>query len=349
MISTRTRHGISIAVCVAAQLAGRAGDAMAFSPGDVFWAPGACESPCGVFDITGGGTFGIETLIAETTESPGQMAWSEDSETLYISEFFMNRILAVSSAGSVSTFATGISGPTGLVRLSDGRILASSYRDKIVIDVSAGGDFSTATPFASGFGSPRNMLQFADGSILLADQGSNRAVDITAGGDFSNVQGFAYGIPRGPFDLIEDASGRILASSFDGAFEITLGGDFSGATPFAFGIQFIGLAIDAEGRTLATDFSSSNIYDISAGGDFTSAVPFAQGMPGYGDTSLDSVPVLSPVEEVPSLGGVGSAVLAIALLGCGLMTPRGIARDGRCPERLPARPGGRPGIAGHRG
>ncbi len=209
MISTRTRRGISIAVIVAAQLAGRAGDAMAFSAGDVFWAPGACESPCGVFEITGGGNFGTETLIAETTESPGQMAWSEDSETLYISEFFMNRILSVSSAGSVSTFATGISGPTGLIRLSDGRILASSYRDKIVIDV-------------------------------------------------------------------------------------------------------------------------------SAGGDFTSAVPFAQGMPGYGDTSLDSVPVLSPVADVPCLGGVGSAALAIALVGCGLMTPRGIARDGKFPERLPA-------------
>lgn len=327
MLSTRIRNGVSAAVLIAALHAAFADEATAYTPGAVFWAPGACESPCGVFEITGGGILGTEALIAEMTDSPGQMAWSEDYDTLYISEFFMNRILSISSAGIVSTFATGISGPTGLIRLSDGRILAASYRDRIVIDVSGGGDVSATIPFASGFTSPRNMFQLADGSILLADQGANRVIDITAGGDFGAEQGFAYGIPRGPFDLVTDASGRILASSFDGVFEITSGGNFSTATPFAFGIEFIGLAIDAEGRTLASDFSSSNIYDISAGGDFTSAVPFAQGIPGYGDTALDAVPVLSSVADVPALGRTGCGLLGIALVGCGLRMSRGSARN----------------------
>jgi hypothetical protein len=250
------------------------------------------------------------------------MTWSADYETMYISEFFMNRILSISSAGVVSTFATGISRPTGLIRLSDGRILAASFRDQVVIDISGGGDFSTSTPFASGFSIPRNMFQFADGSILLADQGNNSAIDITAGGDFSGVQGFAYGIPRGPFDLVQDVSGRVLASSFDGVFEITLGGDLSAAIPFATGIEFIGLAIDGDGRTLATDFDTSNVFDISAGGDFSSAVPFAQGLPGFGDTSLDSVPELLSAALVPALGAAGSSLLGIALLSFGLMISR---------------------------
>jgi hypothetical protein len=322
MVSTRIRRRHSISVLVAALLAALAGEATAYTPGEVFWAPGSCESPCGVFEITNGGSLGAEALIAATTDSPGQMTWSADYETMYISEFFMNRILSISSAGVVSAFATGISRPTGLIRLSDGRILAASFRNQVVVDISGGGDFSTATPFASGFAVPRNMFQSADGSLLLADQGSNRVIDITSGGDFAAEQGFAYGIPRGPFDLVKDAAGRILASSFDGVFEITLGGDFSSATPFASGAEFIGLAIDADGRTLATDFNTSNVFDISAGGDFSSAVPFAQGMPGFGDTSLDSVPELLPATALPALSAAGSSLLGIAVLCVGLMISR---------------------------
>jgi hypothetical protein len=323
MVSTRMCNGVFMAVAaLVAQLSVLAGEAKAFTPGEIFWVPGACESPCGVFDVTGGGVFGTETLLAEMTDSPGQMAWSVDFETLYVSEFYLGRILSLTSAGAISTFATGISGPTGLIRLADGRILAASYRDQIVVDVTGGGDFSTATPFASGFNSPRNFLQLTDGTILLADQGSNRVIDITNGGDFGADPGFAYGVQRGPFDLVKDAAGRVLASSFDGVFDVTTGGNFSAAIPFASGIEFIGLTIDDDGHTLATDFNSSNIYDITAGGDFTSAVPFAQGMPGYGDTALDTVPVLSPVAGVPALGGAGSGVLGIALVASGLVMSR---------------------------
>ena len=70
-----------------------------------------------------------------------------------MTEYGSDRVLRISSSGVVDAFATGISGPTGLVLLADGRLLVVSYRDEVVIDISAGGDFTGATPFASGFSS----------------------------------------------------------------------------------------------------------------------------------------------------------------------------------------------------
>jgi hypothetical protein len=235
---------------------GLAAPATAFETGDVFWAPGGCETPCGVFDITGGGSITAGDLVGATSSSPGQIAWSNDLETVYITEFDTDRVLAISNAGVVTTFATGIDGPTGLLRVDDGRLLGVSYYDGAVYDISAGGDFSSATAFATGFDSPRNLTQLANGKILLADQGVESVFDITTGGDFTGAQAFAYGFAQGPYDLVQDGAGQIFASTRGPVFNITSGGDFSGAAAFASGVSFIGLAVDADQRLLAGEFNS---------------------------------------------------------------------------------------------
>ena len=307
--------------------------APAFDPGDVFWGSGTCGSPCGLFEVTGGGSIGAGQLVAATTRVPGQMAWSADFQTLYVGEWDLDRIAALPNAGSPSVFATGVRGPTGLLRAGDGRLLAASYDDRAVYDVSAGGDFGAATAFATGLGRPRNLVQLRSGAILVADQNGGRVLDIRAGGDFALAQGLAYGFSSGPFDLAEDPEGRVFASSFDGVYDVSAGGDFSAAAPFAHGQEFIGLTVDAQGRLLAVAFDSDRVYDVSAGGDFSAAAPFAQGMPGFGDTLLDTLPggPGTPV-AIPALGAWGLALLAAGLLAA--------AR-----RRMLAAPGEAPGVA----
>jgi hypothetical protein len=200
-----------------------------------------------------------------------------------------------------------------------GRVLSVSFGDGAVYDISAGGDQSSAAPFAFGFDSPRNLLQLTTGQILLADQSPlGRAVfDITAGGDFSSAAPFAWGFPPdGPYDLVQDRAGRILASTDAGVFDITGGGNFSSATPHASGRVFAGLAVDASGRLLASELESGDIYDITAAGSYAAATPFAWNLDGFADTALDTVPTASP-PTVPSLGGSGVPLLSIllALLG----------------------------------
>lgn len=329
---TRPAFGITLAVMFLAHF-GLAASAAAFEPGAVFWAPGGCGSPCGVFEITGGGSFSAGDLVGAASDSPGQIAWSADLQTLYLTEYGSDRVLRISSAGVVDAFATGISGPTGLALLADGRLLVVSYRDEVVIDISAGGDFTGAAPFANGFSSPRNLLELEDGSLLLADQTLKRVFDISGGGDPTGAEAFAYGFSSGPFDLVQDESGRIFASTKGPVFDITSGGEVSEATSFASGIRFMGLTIDGDDRLLASEFLTGRVFDISEGGDdFASADPFAEGLPGYGDTALDALPggdLPPPPAVVPALGPFGTALLMGVLAAGGLFATRSQGLRGR--------------------
>ncbi len=299
--------------------AGPAFGASPFTPGNVFWAPGSCPAVCELFDVTAGGDFGAADGLATINRSPGQIAWSQDLSRAYVSEFFQNQVSKISAAGEVSTFATGIIRPTGLLRRTDGHLLVASFSNGAVYDISGGGDFSTATAFATGLGGARNLLQLATGEILLADQNGGRVIDITSGGHFAAANGFAFGFPAtAPLDLVQDASGRIYASSFSGVFDITDGGDVSGASPHATGLDFIGLTVAGDGKLLASVLITGDVYDITSGGDVSASSPFASNLRGFGDTALDAVPESTP-QAVPALTAGSWWALASLLLLAGAM------------------------------
>ena len=293
-----------------------------FTPGSIFWAPGDCSGACEVFDVTGGGDLGSIAGFATVERSPGQIAWSQDLGSAYISEFFQNRVSKISATGAVSLFFSGIIRPTGLLRTADNRLLAASFNHGAVYDISGGDESPPETAFATGLGGARNLLQLATGEILVADQNLKRVIDITAGGSFSAEPGFAFGIPGlGPYDLVQDASGRIYASSFSGVFDITAGGDRSGDTAHATGFNFVGLAINGSGRMLASVFNSGAIYDVTDGGDVSSDIPFAFNLPGFADTALDTFPAsaASAPPAVPALSAWGWWSLTCLLVLAGAM------------------------------
>ena len=109
-----------------------------FTRGSVFWAPGDCSGACEVFDVTGGGDLGSFAGFATVDRSPGQIAWSQDLGSAYISEFFQNRVSKISATGAVSLFFSGIINPTGLLRTADNRLLAASFNHGAVYDISGG-------------------------------------------------------------------------------------------------------------------------------------------------------------------------------------------------------------------
>lgn len=291
-----------------------------FAAGAVYWAPGSCVATCGLFDVTLGGDQQGASPIAPIQRSPGQVAWEASRAFAYITQFDLDSVVRIDASGAAVTFATGIEGATGLLVKDDGGILAVSFYDGAVYDISAGGDFTSAVPFASGFLGPRNLLELSTGEILLADQSRRSVFDITGGGDFSSAAAFASGFPFGPFDLVQDGAGRIYASTDGGVFEITGGGNLSTATPHATGRLFAGLAVDAEGRLLASDLDSGEVFDITAPGDYADAGPFAWNLDGFGDSALDTVPgatAAPPPVTVPALDGAGCGLLAGLLAAAG--------------------------------
>jgi hypothetical protein len=153
--------------------------------------------------------------------APGQIAWSGDGGAAYVSQFDLDSIVRVADSGTVTTFATGVDGPTGLLFTKGGRLLVVSYRDRAVYEADAGGDLSDAPVFADGFGGPRNLVQLDSGE------------KITNGGDVSGDS--PHATEQQFMGLAVDGSGRMLASDFysGDVFDITASGDHSGAEPFA--------------------------------------------------------------------------------------------------------------------
>jgi cysteine-rich repeat protein len=261
-----------------------------FNPGDLFW--GGSFTPAQLINVTGGGNFSGATPLATLAgRTIGQMAWSADRLTLYVTLFALNRVDAVTAAGAQSIYATGVASPTGLLTTRDGRLLVASFSGS-VIDITGGGDFTAAPAFAIGLAGPRNLVQLDDDRILIATQSNGRVIDITAGGNFGADPGFAFGLSN-PLDLVQDALGRIFVSESSAlqVTDITAGGDFTGVAPFAFGRQFAGLAIDGSGRLLATALVGSNAWDITAGGNFGAAAPWAFNLPTV-ETAFDTVSLI---------------------------------------------------------
>lgn len=240
----------------------------------------------GLHDVTNGGSTSVR--VANTRYSAGQIAWSRDGSVMYVTQYGDNSIAAVTPAGEVTTFATGLSGPTGLVMTREGRLLVACFNSGGVIDATAGGDLAAA-PSITDVPTPRSMVQLASGRILVVSQsGSVYNLQYPAGTLtlFATVGGTTT-------DIVEDEAGRIFVSEYTGSrvVDITAGGSFAEDVAFASGHQFIGLTVDNSGRLLASAFGGHKIFDITEGGDFSQAPAYVTSL-GLVESALDTAPVV---------------------------------------------------------
>ncbi|MCI0684277.1 MAG: autotransporter-associated beta strand repeat-containing protein [Gemmataceae bacterium] len=265
-----------------------------FTAGEVFAADGDAGGPREFMNVSAGGNLAAAAVLATLPgRALGQIAWSPDLMTAYVTINNPDQVVAVAANGTVTTYATGIPQPMGLVMTRSARLLVGSFQTGSVYDITGGGDFTTAIPFATGLLEPRNFLQLPDGTVLVAERGSGEVTALGSGGNLSSAAPFAFGLGvGGPTDLARATDGRIFVSSTSASavLNITAGGDFSSATPFATGRAFAGLTVDGAGRLLAFANATNTIYDISAGGDFSTASPWASNLPLQGATALDTVP-----------------------------------------------------------
>jgi hypothetical protein len=286
--------------------------AILFTPGTVF--VGGNGSNTSLFNITGGGA--VTTAFATTGSSSeaGQLAWSADLSTMYMSIYGANKVVAITANGTVTDFATNLNGPTGLLMTSSGHLLVSAFNANDIFDITAGGNFSGAVPFATGLSSPRNLLQVAPGTIYVTDQGSGDVKNVAAGGNMASVTAFATGLST-PVDIVSFNGHIYVANLGTGSvLDITAGG--SSPTVFASGLGFVGLTVDGN-KLLADVLATNNVYNITAGGAFTSASPtFATIASGFTEESLlDTVPAAAPEPSTLSFALTG-------LLACGLVRRR---------------------------
>ena len=256
----------------------------AFQAGDVFYIGQAGT----VVLATAGGNLSGQMLADAQGYVAGEIAFSADRSTMYFCMPNDGKVMAMDSSGTMQSFATGLTHPIGIAVLSDGHILATEWDAGEVTDITAGGDFTSATPLVQGLQRARHLLQRNDGTILVTDEYANEVLTLNYP---------ATGVASTPFasslllvkSLAETADGKLYATTQWNVFDITQGGGFANKPVFASGQNFMGLAVDAQGKLLATVLNGTTVFDISAGGDFATASPWAQGLP-VGDTTIARVP-----------------------------------------------------------
>ena len=88
--------------------------------------------------------------------------------------------------------------------------------------VTAGGDFTGATPYAWGSNSPAGIDCTAS-RVLVGDDGTGEIFDATSGGDYTAAGAFAT-VPAPVRDVFTQSNGRIWATNDAGLYEVTGGG-----------------------------------------------------------------------------------------------------------------------------
>lgn len=263
-----------------------------FVSGDIYYTATTGK----IVNVTGGGDFTDEFFVDTGEYSIGQLAWSEDLTTMYLSLFNTGEVIAIDSTGNVTTFASGLSAPTGLLRTNDGVFLAAEFETGEITDITAGGSMAGVAPLTDGLSAPRHLAQLSDGTVLVADQDADAVYDVLYPMGGTVGPPFADGLIAVPViivtedDTIYCATREFVNGEFTGfVYDITGGGDFSAASPFASGQSFFSLTVSGDGRLLSGELFGSVIWDITGGGDFSSATPFATGLP-EGESPLGTVP-----------------------------------------------------------
>lgn len=275
-----------------------------FVSGDVYYTATTGE----IINVTSGGDFTGELFVDTDQYSIGQLAWSADLATMYLSLFTTGEVVAIDPAGNVTTFASGLSGPTGLLLTNDGTFLAAEFDTGEITDISGGGSMAGVAPLTTGLSGPRHLAQLSDGTVLVADQDLDAVFDALYPSGGAVGEPFAAGLIEvramiaTDDDTIYAATREFVSEEFTGfVYDITGGGDFAAAAPFASGQSFFSLTVSGAGRLLSGELFGSVIWDITGGGDFSTSAAFATGLP-EGETPLGTVPQAST-----GSGGAGGA------------------------------------------
>src|SRR5205085_1044953 len=135
----------------------------------------------------------------------------DSAGTLYVSNFNTNSVLAVSSVGALSTYATGFSGPEGLVFDNAGELFVANENGNSISKVAPGG--GVATTFVDnthGLVQPQQLT--IDGAQNLYVKATNSTIDMVAIASAS-VSAFASGL-NSVTGLAFDKLGNLYASNF---------------------------------------------------------------------------------------------------------------------------------------
>ena len=178
---------------------------------------------------------------------------------LYETDFLSGSVFRFTPAGIKSTFASGLTKPSGIAFDSHGNLFVAEFSTGQILKFTPNGTRST---FTSSLNKPFGLAIDAADSVFEADSGSGNVFKFTSNGTQST---FGSGLEN-PAGLAFDHSRNLLVSDFiaGAIFKFTSAGS---ETTFASGLDSPdGLAIDGDGNLIEADFGSGTVFRFSPTG-----------------------------------------------------------------------------------
>jgi hypothetical protein len=170
----------------------------------------------------------------------------------------VDSIFRIDLAGSVSTFVSGLTCPSGFTSDASGNIYASeSSSAGRVVKITPGGIVST---YATGLNFPDGIDFGPEGELYVGNRGTNQVMRVPPGGGAATV--FAGGFSE-PIDVLADNAGNVYVANFSTG---TILKTSPGGTVSTFGTGFgnpVGLAFDPSGNLFIAEFSAGVIYRVA--------------------------------------------------------------------------------------
>jgi uncharacterized repeat protein (TIGR03803 family) len=219
----------------------------------------------------------IQNLLLVLALLAGIHQTTAQAQNLFESDFYGGKIYEFTTNGTQSTFATGVSQPTGLAFNSAGILFELDAGSGNIFEFTTNGTQST---FASGLNSPQGLAFDTNGNLFVSDAGSGNIFEFTNG--IAAEKGiFASGL-HFPFALAFNSAGDLFVADGSTVYEYTpLGAQSTLASVH----QPIGLAFDSAGDLFVADAGDNesgdgNIYEFTnnAGSLSPNYVTFVSGL-----------------------------------------------------------------------
>ena len=144
--------------------------------------PSGTVSTIAGFGTSGGFTDGV--VSGARFNSPSGVA-VDSSGNIYVADTANNRIRKISTAGDVSTVASGLNEPKGVAVDADGNVYVADTGNNKVIELTGNVEHAT------GFSGPTGVAVDALGRIFVADRSKHRIARIDLNNTVVNVTGLA--------------------------------------------------------------------------------------------------------------------------------------------------------------
>jgi sugar lactone lactonase YvrE len=158
---------------------------------------------------------------------------------------------------------SSISRPKGIAADGKSNLFIADTGNNVVWEVSASGNYQTATQVASGLSSPSGLAIDSNGNLFVADTGNNQVKEFKAPG-YTSVQILGSGFSA-PVSLAVDAAGDVYVADtgHNAVKEILAAGGYTTVQTLGSGFSSPnGVAVDAAGNVYVADSGNGAVKKL---------------------------------------------------------------------------------------